>query len=81
MTSSPWCILQSKGIFLLVLVEYFTVQGDESPGDYLPLHPAPAYPIVQKPVSNLKGLLEDFLSWDFNFPICPNAEFLQILPW
>lgn len=72
-TTAPWCILLSRAMFLLVLVEHFTeVWGD---------HCAPAYPIVQNPVSNLEGLLEDFLSMDFNFPICPRVGSLQVLHW
>lgn len=47
-----------------------TSSGDNSP---------PAYPIMQKTVSNLEGLLKEFLSWDFKFPICPRTESLQNL--
>lgn len=50
---------------------------ETSPGDNSPS----AHPIMQKPVSNLEGLLEEFLSWDFRFPICPRAESPQIFHW
>lgn len=49
-----------------------TSSGDNSP---------PAYPIMQKTVSNLEGRLKEFLSWDFKFPVCPRAESLWILHW
>lgn len=73
MTSSLRCILQSKGVFLPALVEHFTVQGDESPGDCLRPLPAPAYSVMQKPVSSQEGLLECFIM-GFQFSLLPKSR-------